>query len=436
MTSGLCSSRTSQSSSGRPAAWLTSAGGVGAGDDERQRGRRVRAASGSRPTVSSRPGALRAAPKRRRRPPLSGSSGAPSPSRNAASGSATLAARSPSGVEPSPSIRRIAPRRRSGERAGEAGEHVGGVTPSPDEQLAEQARAGEPARDVVVQVGEQAAVAGVQLGRGAEAEHRGVERVEPEPRARRRRAGRRRPAPRASAASDERLVVGDVEAAERVAGVRVAGRGALDCGCGRGRRGRRSRPRRRASAEELTRGLVRGDLERLTGVRDDERAAHRRPELLVRVRDLVRDQLLARRRVRLVLAGREEDVAAGGERARRRPPGSATRPSCRCGRGRRRPSAPSALPNCWDSAGGERRAAAAGGGDGGLHHGMGDAARQDALAVAHARDEGAHVAVAHARRHVHRRRLLRRRDRPVVRWGAASSSASRWESRLLTAARA
>src|SRR5215210_1279656 len=70
-----------------------------------------------------------------------------------------------------------------------------------------------------------------------------------------------------------------------------------------------------ASGEELTGGLVRGELERLARVRDDERAAHRRPELLVGVGHLVRDQLAPRGAARLVLAGAEEDVAPGRERA-------------------------------------------------------------------------------------------------------------------------
>ena len=84
-------------------------------------------------------GSRPAARRRRRRPPLSGSSGAPSPSRNAASGSASLAARSPSGVVPSPSTSRIAPRRRSGAVAAEAGEHVGGRDALAGEQLARPA---------------------------------------------------------------------------------------------------------------------------------------------------------------------------------------------------------------------------------------------------------------------------------------------------------
>ena len=92
------------------------------------------------------------------------------------------------------------------------------------EQVGDEPRAGEPARDVVVQVGEQAAVARVELGRGGEAEHGGVERVEPEPRGGvgEARVGVLRPA---VGGERQRLLVGDVEAAERVAGVGVAGRG-------------------------------------------------------------------------------------------------------------------------------------------------------------------------------------------------------------------
>ena len=124
-----------------------------------------------------------------------------------------------------------AQRARAPQRAAmpEAGEHVGGGDAVAHEQLGDQPRAREAARDVVVQVGEQPAVAGVQLRRRAEPEHRGVEGVQPEPRAgvgeprvgvlrlRVRREG-------------ERLVVGDVEPAQRVAGVRVPRGRALDVG--------------------------------------------------------------------------------------------------------------------------------------------------------------------------------------------------------------
>ena len=63
------------------------------------------------------------------------------------------------------------------------------------QQVADEPRAGELARDVVLQVGVQAAVARVELRRRADREHGGVEQVEPERAPRPRRAGRRRPRP-------------------------------------------------------------------------------------------------------------------------------------------------------------------------------------------------------------------------------------------------
>ena len=116
--------------------------GVGAGDHERQLW--LGAASSAR-TLRHRLVAARGSCGRRREAPQAavarGSSRAPSPSRNAASRSATLAARSASGVVPSPSSSRSAPRRRSGAVALEAGEHVGGRDALAGEQLADQPRA-------------------------------------------------------------------------------------------------------------------------------------------------------------------------------------------------------------------------------------------------------------------------------------------------------
>ena len=58
--------------------------------------------------------------------------------------------------------------------------HVGGGEPLALEQLADQARARELARDVVLQVGVEAPVARVELGRRADREHRGLEQVQAE----------------------------------------------------------------------------------------------------------------------------------------------------------------------------------------------------------------------------------------------------------------
>ena len=73
----------------------------------------------------------------------------------------------------------------------EGGHHVGGREALALEQLADEPRARELARDVVLQVRVQAPVARVELGRRADREHRGLEQVEPE-RGRRRAAGARR----------------------------------------------------------------------------------------------------------------------------------------------------------------------------------------------------------------------------------------------------
>ena len=67
---------------------------------------------------------------------------------------------------------------------GEAAQDVGGGDARALQQLADETRRRELTRDVVLQVGEQPAVARAQLGRGAEPEHRGVERVQPQARGR------------------------------------------------------------------------------------------------------------------------------------------------------------------------------------------------------------------------------------------------------------
>ena len=159
-------------------------------------------------------------------PPAGGSS-IPTPSRCAASRSESLIGRSASGVCASP-CSRIAPLRAQRRRALERHHHVGRGDAVAGQQVADEPRARELARDVVVQVRVQPAVARVELRRGADREHRRVEQVEPE--------RRRGPAASRSSASDtespraqlQRPVVGDVEAAERVGRVRVARRDALD----------------------------------------------------------------------------------------------------------------------------------------------------------------------------------------------------------------
>jgi hypothetical protein len=108
-------------------------------------------------------------------------------------------------------------------------QHVRAVDARALEQVGDEPRAGEPARDVVLQVRVEEAVARVQLGRGADAQHREVERVEAEPLAglgeARVGVGRR-----AAVGERERLLVGDVEPAERVLGTVVGRRGGLDGG--------------------------------------------------------------------------------------------------------------------------------------------------------------------------------------------------------------
>ena len=105
-------------------------------------------------------------------------------------------------------------------------QHVRAVDARALEQVGDEPRAGQPARDVVLQVRVEEAVARVQLGRGADAQHREVERVEPEPLA---RLGepRVRVRRRAAVGERERLLVGDVEPAERVGRVGVVRRDAL-----------------------------------------------------------------------------------------------------------------------------------------------------------------------------------------------------------------
>ena len=153
---------------------------------------------------------------------------------------------------------------------GEAAQDVGAGHARRLEQLGHEPRRGVLAGDVVLQVGEQAAVARVELRRRAQPEHRGVERVEPEP------GGHRRQAALDALVGDaagegQRQLVGDVEAAERVRRVRVQAGDLLH----RGRRcGRRARPKETDwSAAEAMRDVVGFALHRVAGLGHRQRAA-------------------------------------------------------------------------------------------------------------------------------------------------------------------
>ncbi len=118
-----------------------------------------------------------------------------------------------------------------GQRAGggEAAEHVAAPDALAGQQVGGEARAGEPAGDVVLEVGVQEAVAPVQLGRRADGQDRAVERVEAEPLSDRGHPGvgveRRRPG-----GERQRLLVGDVEAAQALVGAAAGRGGAFDRG--------------------------------------------------------------------------------------------------------------------------------------------------------------------------------------------------------------
>jgi hypothetical protein len=64
----------------------------------------------------------------------------------------------------------------------EARQHVGRVHPLSGQQLGRQPGAGQPAGDVVLKVGVQAAVARLQLRRRAQCQHRAVQCIQAEPR--------------------------------------------------------------------------------------------------------------------------------------------------------------------------------------------------------------------------------------------------------------
>jgi hypothetical protein len=108
----------------------------------------------------------------------------------------------------------------------EAREHGGRVDVVVREQPRHQPRAGELPRDIVVEVGEEPAVARAQLRRRAEPEHGRLELAEPE--GRRCLVEARVEAVAARARERHRQVVRDVEAAERVDRVRIGARNGLD----------------------------------------------------------------------------------------------------------------------------------------------------------------------------------------------------------------
>ena len=98
---------------------------------------------------------------------------------------------------------------------GKARKHVVRLDTFAGQQTRDQARAREAPRDVVLQVGIQTAIAGMKLGRRAHRQHRGVERVEAQPIGRARQRRVRVLGPEVSG-QHQRLVVGDVQPAERV----------------------------------------------------------------------------------------------------------------------------------------------------------------------------------------------------------------------------
>ena len=97
-----------------------------------------------------------------------------------------------------------------------AAEYIRRVDPLAREQFGGQARAGEPPRHVVLEIGVEPAVARLQLGRHAQRQHRAVQGVEPEARHRvvQPRARRRRPRLRGER---DRLLVGDRSTARSAA---------------------------------------------------------------------------------------------------------------------------------------------------------------------------------------------------------------------------
>ena len=144
----------------RPSSRATSSTDLVRGRRRRPRRRRAAAAPARRPRRA----------RRRRRAGTRRAGRRPSP------------AGRPAATGPSGASSRIAPPREQPRGGAERSVSTSArSTPSPSSRSADEPRAGEPARHVVLQVGVEEAVARVQLGRRADAEHRDVERVEPEP---------------------------------------------------------------------------------------------------------------------------------------------------------------------------------------------------------------------------------------------------------------
>src|SRR3954447_24759797 len=180
---------------------------------------------------------------------------------------------------------------------------------------------------------------------------------------------------------------------------------AASCTAVRSRPSRNVKPVAGASGGEVTCYGLRLALERVARLRDGQRPGVRRAQLLAGVRDLVRDQLPAARRMRLVLAVGEEDVVADGERARRH--GARERGSAVAG-------VDADVAQRVAEAGLERRGhvaverapGAPRGGDGPLDVRVDQPALEDALAITHAGDDLAEAAVADRAREVLQRRAL------------------------------
>ena len=109
----------------------------------------------------------------------------------------------------------------------ERAHHVGRAQPFALEQLADEPRARQLARDVVLQVRVQAAVARVQLGRRAHRQHGGLEQIQPErlDDALQALVGVRR---RLAVGEPQRDLVGDVQPAERIARIGIRAGDPLD----------------------------------------------------------------------------------------------------------------------------------------------------------------------------------------------------------------
>src|SRR3954454_5067726 len=172
---------------------------------------------------------------------------------------------------------------------------------------------------------------------------------------------------------------------------------AASCTAVRSRPSRNVKPVAGASGGEVTCYGLRLALERIARLRDRQRPGVRRAQLLAGVRDLVRDQLPAARRVGLVLTAGEEDVAADREGARRHRAGeggsAVAGVDADVADRLAEPGLERARHVALERASGALRSR-----DRALDVRVHQPAGEDALAVAHARDELAEAAVAHRAR--------------------------------------